>query len=289
MATMTYDRTTQDVGNMLSLDHLNLTIPDQQLSTLFYIVGLGLTRDPYLTVGLENMWANAGRQQFHLPTSSSAQKVRGHIGLVVPDLDQLEKRLRAVAPRLEGTAFSWTRQDGLIDVTCPWGNHFRCSGAGERFGGTCLGLEYIRFNVPQGSASGIAHFYAAALGAKAMLDEVDGARAAVVTAGRDQSLVFREDSTDQRAYDGHHIAVYLSDFSSPHQTLKERGLVTEESNQWQYRFSRIVDLDTGNLLYELEHEVRSMHHPMFQRPLVNRDASIDTRSYTRGAEALVVG
>ena len=37
-----YDRTTQDISNLIALDHLNLTVPDQQMATLFHIVGLGL-------------------------------------------------------------------------------------------------------------------------------------------------------------------------------------------------------------------------------------------------------
>jgi hypothetical protein len=32
-------------------------------------MGLGLTRDPYLNAGVENMWVNIGDQQFHLPSS----------------------------------------------------------------------------------------------------------------------------------------------------------------------------------------------------------------------------
>jgi hypothetical protein len=289
MTSPAYDRSTQDVGNMISLDHLNLTIPDQQMATLFYIVGLGLTRDPYLTVGLENMWVNLGRQQFHLPTSGKAQNVRGHIGLVVPSLEQLQQRLERIAPRLKGTAFSYSAQNGTVEVTCPWGNVFRCTDEADSFGGTRVGMPYIRFNVPQGTATGIAHFYETVIGTNSRVEDVDGATAAVVSAGRGQSLVFREDASDTRPYDGHHIAVYLADFSGPHRRLGERGLVTEESNEHQYRFKDIIDLESGRVLYELEHEVRSFHHPMFQRPLVNRNASVESRNYSRGADGLVVG
>src|SRR5213079_142525 len=82
----------EDVGNIVSLEHVNTQIPDQSLATLFYIVGLGFTRDPYMNVGLRNMWANVGEQQFHLPTRPP-QAIQGHIGLVVPDLDELKERL----------------------------------------------------------------------------------------------------------------------------------------------------------------------------------------------------
>src|SRR5262245_55649066 len=87
MAGETYDRTTQDVGNIVALEHVDVMIPDQQLATLFYVVGLGLTRDPYLMPGLENMWINIGQQQFHLPTGRP-QLLRGHVGLVIEDFDQ---------------------------------------------------------------------------------------------------------------------------------------------------------------------------------------------------------
>ena len=51
----TFDRVAEDVGNIVSLEHVNTQIPDQQLATAFYVMGLGLTRDPYQVVGLVNM------------------------------------------------------------------------------------------------------------------------------------------------------------------------------------------------------------------------------------------
>ncbi len=125
------DYSEEDVGNIVSLEHVNVQIPDQSLATLFYVVGLGCTRDPYLNVGLNNMWANIGEQQFHLPTRSP-QVIDGYIGLVVPHLEGLAKRLEAVAEGLKGTQFSY-RQDGdHMIVTCPWGNRYRCHGSQAR-------------------------------------------------------------------------------------------------------------------------------------------------------------
>ena len=68
---MSYDRTLEDIGNVVALEHVNVQIPDQRLSTLLYVTGLGLTRDPYLVTGVTNMWVNAGRSQFHLPTGET--------------------------------------------------------------------------------------------------------------------------------------------------------------------------------------------------------------------------
>ena len=64
---------------------------DQQIATIFYMTGLGLTRDAYLMTGVENMWINVGRGQFHLPTRGQ-QVLRGTTALVVPDLEALLRR-----------------------------------------------------------------------------------------------------------------------------------------------------------------------------------------------------
>ena len=72
-----YDRAAEDLGNSVHLEHVNVQIPDQRIAGLFYVVGLGLTRDPYLNVADNNMWINVGRSQFHLPTGNP-QVLRGH-------------------------------------------------------------------------------------------------------------------------------------------------------------------------------------------------------------------
>ena len=63
------------------------------------------------------------------------------------------------------------------------------------------------------------------------------------------------------------------------------GLISEESNPWQYRFLDIIDPETGAALFRVEHEVRSMTHPLYARPLVNRNAGINNRNYMPGHEA----
>ena len=83
-----YDRAAEDLGNITMLEHVNLQIPDQAHGTAFYIMGLGLTRDPYMNTGLANMWINVGKSQFHLPTGDP-WILRGAIGLVTPDLMRL--------------------------------------------------------------------------------------------------------------------------------------------------------------------------------------------------------
>src|SRR5207244_13224104 len=122
------------------------------------LMGRGLTRDPYMNVGISNMWVNVGEQQFHLPTREP-QTIPGHIGLVMPDLSALRERLGSVKQHLENTKFAWSEADDHIEATCPWGNHFQCWEPGERFGRFVLGMPYVELMVRPGVASGIARFY----------------------------------------------------------------------------------------------------------------------------------
>ena len=110
----------------------------------------------------------------------------------------------------------------------------------------------------------------------------DGEPAACVSVGPGQELRYRETRDPIPDYDGHHIAIYVADFSGPHQRLLTRGLVSEESDQHQYRFVDLVDLTTGKAVFALEHEVRSMRHPLYARPLVNRNPAQTNRTYAPG-------
>ena len=261
---MRFDPASQDVGNIVFFEHVNLTVPDQETATVFYVEGLGLTRDPYLMVGARNMWVNCGAQQFHLPRGEP-QRFRGVMGLVMPDLDALEARLREVSGRLEGTRFSWRRERAHVKVTCPWGNRFRVHAAGGAHEGP-LGIPYVEMPIASGAAAGIARFYRSFMGAPAELSDTS----VRVNAGPGQSLVFREGKGHDAGYDGHHLAVYVADFSGPYRALASRGLVTREDNPWQFRFADVVAPGGEKVLFTIEHEVRSLHHPLYRRPLVNR-------------------
>ena len=280
-----FDRAKEDSGNSVQLEHLNVRVPDQRLATLFYLVGMGFTRDPYLVVGVDNMWVNIGRSQIHMPTGES-QRINGTIGIVVPDLAALCTRLQNVAPRLDGTQFRFTDRSDFVEVTCPWGNRFRVHAPSAELGGVDLGIPYVEFLVPAGNAAGIAKFYGDGIGAHARCETTRGeTQVAVVNVGRSQQLFFRETEEKLPAYDGHHLQLYLVDFSGPHRFLLERGLITEESNQHQYRFKNIVDPADGRLLYTLEHEIRSVTHPLYGRPLVNRNPIQTNNQYVRNRDA----
>jgi hypothetical protein len=276
-----YDRHAESLGHVVELQHVNIRVPDQIAATNFYIGGLGLTRDPYLMTGTDNMWANVGISQFHLP-SGAPQLLRGTTALVLPDRAALLNRLAAQRKNLAGTRFDFRETEEAVETTCPWGNRIRVHAPdARRFGPITLGMPYVEFDVPPGSTPGIARFYRQYLQAPATA-EGSVARALVANG---QHLLFRETDAPQPEYDGHHIQITLADFGGPHARLDVAGLISEESNPWQYRFLDIVDPETGAALFRVEHEVRSMTHPLYARPLVNRNAGINNRNYRPGHEA----
>jgi hypothetical protein len=279
-----YDRKAEDLGNITGLEHVNLQIPDQAQATLFYVQGLGLTRDPYMNTGLANMWINVGKSQFHLPTGEP-WVLRGAIGLVTPDREALLRRLDSVKKPLAGTRFAVVENNDHVAVTCPWGNRFKLHSPDvERFGPINLGMPYLEFEVPTGTAEGIEKFYRKVFGAKTRLEGNGAGKTARVNVGYRQDLLFRETDKPIPVYDGHHIQVYVQDFSSGYKELLKRDLLTEESNAYQYRWERIVDLDSNEVLFELEHEIRSMTHPLYNRPLVNRNPMQSQQSYEMGGD-----
>lgn len=285
MAETAYDRTTQDLGNIVNLGHVNVQVADQRLATAYYVSALGFTRDPFLVTGIDNMWVNVGMSQFHLPTASP-QVVQGLVGLVVPDREELLERLAAAKKTLAGTKFDYRETNDAVETTCPWGNRIDCHAPDKaRFGRMGLGMAYVEFDAPAGSAPKIARFYSEILHAPADVVDRKGAPCARVPAGEKQYLYFRETENPRVPYDDNHIQVYIQDFSGPYRELLARGLVTQESNEHQFRFKDILDLDSGEPVYRIDHEVRSMLHPMYQRPLINRNPAVTLRAYDPGKES----
>ena len=283
-----YDRDAQVVGNIVHLEHFNVIIGDQRLATLFYVVGLGGTRDPYIFTGLENMWVNFGRTQVHLPNrgGKAPEVVRGTAGFVVPSLEDAKKRLehagkemKRILPEVK-TKFAWQEKNGTIEATCPWGNRVRLHAPSPEFGRTELALAYVDFDVPPGTTEGIARFYNEVMRAPARLEK----NRASVSVGRDQRLMFTETSAPQPEYDNHHIQVYIADFATPYHWLKERDLINMETDAEEWRFQWITDPKDGRKLFQIEHEVRSMKHRLFARPLVNRNHAVTNLNFVPGSD-----
>src|SRR2546423_10602455 len=216
----TFDRAAEDLANVIHFEHVNVTIPDQRLATLFYVTGLGLTRDPYLMASDDNMWVNVGRSQFHLPTGEP-QVLRGCTGIVIAGREALLARLTSVRRKLDGTRFDFAEHNDYVEATCPWGNRVRCHEPdAARFGRITLGIPYVEFDVPIGTAPGIAAFYPAMIGAPAEVTNGDGT-VARVKVGRDQHFLLRETDRALPAFDYQPVQIYDADLSGPHQPLAE--------------------------------------------------------------------
>jgi hypothetical protein len=276
---------TEDVGNIISLEHVNTCCADQTLTTAFYIMGMGFTRDPYMNVGLNNFWVNIGDEQIHIPTRPS-QVLPGHVGVVVPNLNALASRLESVKELLAGTKFSYEVKDDHVVAVSPNGTVFHAYEPDPRFGGMRIGMPYVEVRTRRGTSAGIARFYEQIMKAPVQVIEDANGASAHVKIGTHQELIFRESDEEIPAYDKHHIAVYIADFTGPYNWLLERGAVTEEVRRHQFRFQDIIDPQSGEVMHVLEHEIRGMFHLMYKRPMTNRNADQNMAAYSRGGDVL---
>jgi hypothetical protein len=257
-----------DVGSIVFLEHVNLRVPDHRACHLFFCEGLGFTRDPTRMVGVRNMWVNVGNQQFHLPIGEPTP-LPGEVGVVAPDLDAVESRLDAVGRELKDTAFDFRRDGGTLLTATPWGHAVRVHAVQgpPGPGRPPQALAYVEFWVPPGTAGRIAAFYEQVLECPA---EADGGATARVTVGPSQSLRFTERPGAAIVRNTNHIAVYLTRYRRIYAALRSRGLLMEEDQAEQFRFAKVTDPAGGDPLWVFEHEMRSLHHPDYRKPLVNR-------------------
>jgi hypothetical protein len=205
----------------------------------------------------------------------------------VPDRRALLDRLARVRKALAGTKFDFRESNDCIETVCPWGNRIHVHAPDpERFGRIQLGMPYVRFDVRPGTAARIARFYREVLHAPADVVKNGAGPEARVQVGEKQYFYFRETDAPERPYDRHHVQIYIADFSGPHRRLEELNLITEESNEHQYRFQDVIDLDSREVLFTVEHETRSQTNPMYGRPLVNRNPAQSNTDYKPGHDSL---
>jgi len=293
-----FDWTSQDLGNIVFFEHINLTCPDFQLASQFYLEGLGLTRDPYDRVGRKTMWVNIGANQIHLVFDERAQVMDGHIGLVVPSLEQTVKSLEILQgdPHVKSTKFSWQLtacpegyvspqyKGQVLHVTCPWGNKFRLYQAREKFGPRGgLGIIYVHMKCKPQTVTHLANFYQSYFDADVTVESSQFAR---VVLGPFQQLILEETTEKIEDYSGWHICIYISKFSRTYKKCSEGKILhtnhrfadkcdtLELALQWQqFRTRSIVD-SHQNVIGQLEHEVRSLYHRRYMRTLVNRFGTV---------------
>jgi hypothetical protein len=168
------------------------------------------------------------------------------------------------------------------DETNEWGDHATKYG---RIESDCRGVDYVEFLVPKGTAERIALFYESVLDVTTTCVEVEaGMKIAIIAFGNvdqngkaAQSLLFRETTEAIPPYDGHHVAMYVgetaADFEQAYKNTELAGVVwcnqrfsdkadtLQGAKEWkEFRFKDIVDMKTGETIFELEHEMRSVEH-----------------------------
>jgi hypothetical protein len=167
----------------------------------------------------------------------------------------------------------------------------------------CCGMDYIEFFVhvtiedAGATIEKIARFYDFFFDATTSVVNDGRSNIAIIGFGKiddngraEQSLLFREVVVDDpKLYQvvnsdevgtGHHIAIYVGcdddDYKVAASNCVDGGLlwvnpqfddrvldVEAAMDAKQFRFKNIIDIDTGETLYVLEHEIRSISHPLF--------------------------
>ncbi len=265
----TADAPSPEIGTIVHFEHVNLRVPDHRLATLFFVEGLGLTRDPLRMVGTRNMWVNVGTQQFHLPIGDPSP-LPGEVGVVVPDLETVERQLEEVGRSLKETAFSLARADGTLVTTTPWGHRIRVHARDPRTGRLPQALAYVELWVAPGTSAAIGAFYRDVLQCPVESRSIGADPTVRVTVGSHQTFRFRERPGAGIVANTNHVAVYLTRYRAVYDALARLDAIMEPDVDEQFRFCRIVDPTSGDLLFSFEHEMRSLHHPDYRRPLVNR-------------------
>jgi catechol 2,3-dioxygenase-like lactoylglutathione lyase family enzyme len=187
--------------------------------------------------------------------------------------------------------FRWQQPFIRASETNAWDNVATRFGMDET---DCRGLDYIEFKCPRGTAEKIALFYDSVLDATtSVITDDEGhnpTQVAIIAFGHiqangkaDQSLIFRETDETLPPYDGHHVAMYIgenaADFDQAFKNAKLANVVwvnprfsdkadtLEGARHWkQFRFKNIVDMETGETIFELEHEMRSIEHEAWPGP-----------------------
>ena len=264
----TFDRTQEDLGNSVGLEHLNLTIPDQQ------------TRHRVLHQ----------RARAHA-RSLSRYRSREHVGERRPQpvspADQgraggpRPRRARDAGPR--GPAAAPRNGEGSFvehevrlfqaqrprRSDLPLGQHVshprsRIARSSARwFSAWRISRSTCRKARPQGSRSSTAR-------SSGRLPEVEKGRngaSANVHVGMNQHLIFNETSATLPPYDGHHLQLYVVNFSGPAPAIERtrpdhRGKQPGPVSLREDRRSRRA----GSSVYEFEHEIRSITHPLLCAP-----------------------
>ena len=271
--TSNFGAVSPEIGRMLHMDHVNFETPDHEMATIFYMNGLGFTRDPYRRADEQNLGVNVGRQQFHLPKRAErTPPFFGTVGLVVPDIDGIKRRFALLDDlgKFEGTPYDWVEEGDTVLITSPFGYRLRLHPHGTIQFSKPLGITYVEVPTPLGKAEGVGRFYQNIVGALVQFSKEGGTDAAIITAGPHQEIKFIERELENYDTYSMHISYHVTHYNELRQKLNEQGSLMGLGEGEAFFFNKIFDPDTGEILMTVQNEVRSVYHPDFMRPLINR-------------------
>jgi len=262
-----------EIGSILHLEHFNFEGADRDMATIFFMDGLGLTRDPYHRIDETNMGVNIGMQQFHLPRRGATPPFHGQIGLVMPDLAGICIRLNRLTQmgKFDQTSYQLDRLDDLtLRVVSPFGIELKLHAAGSLSFLRQMGLAYVDIPVEPGKAERLQKYYQDFMVTPAVLCELEGEKSLVVTHGPYQYIRYRERKLDDYDLYNFHIAYYVTNYNAYLDRVSELGSILGDGDGRLFFFDELFDPDTGEVILRFQQEVRSIYHPDFMRPLVNR-------------------
>ena len=258
-----------EIGAVTQFEHVNYRIPDLGPAMLFFCEGLGFTRDPTRMVGTRNMWINAGRQQFHTPRGE-AIPFPGEVGVSVADIKMVYRNMKRISHELKGTDFSLKEVGKTLTVTSPWGHVLRVHQAGELSGRMPQAISYVNFWTPVGAAKTIAEFYNKIVYAPTKVTKRGKYSMATVTVGANQHFHFIEKPNYEPVDHPNHVAIYVTRYQEIYQQFKAKKMLMRPDVEEQFRFEKMFNPRSGKVVFSFEHEVRSLYHPDYLKPLANR-------------------
>lgn len=258
------DAAALDVKGVLWTEHVNLVVGSKPLAQYFYLDVLGFTADAG-----KSFHVNLGQQQFHLAENGEpAQRVAGSMGLTIPSLETVRRRLEEAHETLKDTKFQILSDEAkCVTVSCPWGNVLHLYGADQddvagdacsdkkmvnlhlpqaAYGSSRMavrgnpGIRYVEIACPVKTAPAIAKFYRELLHCTVLETT---ASTTVVCVGPGVHFCFVEtenlSSEASQAMEGVHICIYAQDFEALYNRLKERNLIWTNP-----RFTHLDSCDT---------------------------------------------
>jgi len=289
----------QDSGVLL-IEHLNLNVSNGQVALDFYeALGCcrdarrPLTKTLHSNCGTLTQFHTPSPDNEAYIADAGPQQWRGQISLAYPTAAQLKEaaeRLRHLQSKehFRDTKLDvgdWQEKSQDLKVLGPYGNRFHLHvasddlrhalGTAGRPGSeksSCVGMDALTLEVPVGTAEKAAQFYKEVLGCELTEGPMPGVLAGP---GLKQELCFQEVEGCTGAELGEHMAIYVADFEGCFQRLLDRGLIwvnprfvhldksttLEEALHYScFRFKDVVDVSSGQKLFELEHEVRNTGH-----------------------------